>query len=128
MEIELGDDDREEIMKKIIVTMFLVLTGPFGIQLAQANSTAFENVSKLSKIPVERMSARTHADGFETFYGERFAVEEVVNVESADGLPSEILKQNQIELRDGGIFYPEEVQFALRVRSGGINKAPHTTD
>ncbi len=112
-------------MKKIIITMFLVLTGPFGMQLANAD-TGFEDNTQFSKIRVERMSDKTYADGFETYYGERFAVEEVVNAK--DGQAAEILKQDQIELKDGGIFYPEEVEFALRVRGEGINKAPHTTD
>ncbi len=118
-------------MKKIIVTMFLVLTGPFGLQLAHAGSAALDSGNQFSKIPVERMSARTRADGFETFYGERFKIEEVVNAE-ADCTAKEILEQNQIELKDGAIFYPEEVKFALRERKGGvegiINKAPHTAD
>ncbi len=112
-------------MKKIIITMFLVLTGPFGLQLANASSELGAGV-QISKIPVERMSDKTYADGFETYYGERFAVEEVVNAQ--DVKPAQILKQDQIELKNGGIFYPEEVEFALRVRGGGINKAPHTTD
>ncbi|MAF78036.1 MAG: hypothetical protein CME60_07725 [Halobacteriovoraceae bacterium] len=123
----LADDEREDYMKKIIITMFLVLTGPFGIQLTHASQGALEGATEFSKIPVERMSEKTHADGFETFYGERFAVEEVVNVET-EAKASEILKQNQIELKDGGIFYPEEVEFALRIRGGGLNKAPQTTD
>lgn len=113
-------------MKKIIITMFLVLTGPFGIQMANASSN-FEDGAQFSKIRVERMSDKTYADGFETYYGEKFLVEEVVNAVDVQK-PAEILKQNQIELKDGGIFYPEEVEFALRVRGGGINKAPHTTD
>ena len=77
------------------------------------------------------MSARTHADGFETYYGERFKIEEVVNAKE-DCNAKEILEQHQIELQDGAIFYPEEVKFALRERRGGaigvINKAPQTTD
>lgn len=112
-------------MKKIIITMFLVLTGPFGMQLAHANAD-LESGVQVSKIPVDRMSEKTRADGFETYYGERFAVKEVVNAK--DTKPAEILKQNQIELKDGGIFYPEEVEFALRVRGEGLNKAPQTTD
>jgi len=112
-------------MKKIIITMFLVMTGPFGLQLAHAN-TNLESGIQVSKIPVERISDRTRADGFETYYGEKFTVKEVVNAK--DTKPVEILKQNQIELRDGGIFYPEEVEFALRIRRQGINKAPQTTD
>jgi len=112
-------------MKKIIITMFLVVTGPLGMRLAHAN-TNLESDIQVSKIPVERMSDKTRADGFETYYGERFALKEVVNAK--DTKPTQILKQNQIELKDGGVFYPEEVQFALRVRGEGINKAPQTTD
>ena len=42
----LADDEREDYMKKIIITMFLVLTGPFGIQLTHASQGALEGATE----------------------------------------------------------------------------------
>lgn len=114
-------------MKKIITTLVLVLTGTLTINTTFAGeSLSISEEAQYSKIPVERASDKTKAQGFETYYGEVFAADEVVGVDAQEAKVLDVLKQDQIELKDGGIFYPEEVEFALRERRGGsrVNKLP----
>ena len=77
------------------------------------------------RIPVALARKVKNAQALETFYGE------VINVSEIQGLNSrniqQVLRRHQIELRDGEIFYPEEIEFLL-TKPGSIQKAPHTPD
>lgn len=81
--------------------------------------------SAYQRIPVALARKVKNAEALETFYGE------VINLRDVQGLNArniqQVLQRHQIELRDGEIFYPEEIEFLL-TKPGTVEKAPHTPD
>jgi hypothetical protein len=81
--------------------------------------------SMWERVPVALAAKVKNPQALETFYGDIIDVSKI-RVRSQSNV-AELLRGHQIELRDGQIFYPEEIEFLLS-RRGTNEKAPHTPD
>ncbi|MDC1174853.1 hypothetical protein OAT67_05725 [Bacteriovoracaceae bacterium] len=113
-------------MKKLltVLLMTLIMT-PYaqGFDL-------YKNIEKLEKVEVKKVKANTRAVGFETFRGEVMSLRDVKKKWFKKKTLKEVLSREEIELVNGQILYPEEVEFGLVIntRLGDKNRAPHGDD
>lgn len=81
--------------------------------------------SMWDRIPVALAQKVKNPQALETFYGDIIDVSKIKDLSQSN--VSQLLRSHQIELRDGQVFYPEEIEFLLQ-RRGTLEKAPHTPD
>lgn len=101
-------------MKALIQVLTLIAMSFVINNSAQAQSADIE------KVPAAVVEASAEVDSLELYDGDKISV---VEIRSHSRRAGAILGADQIELNNGEIIYPEEVQFAV-VR-GISNKNPH---
>ena len=80
------------------------------------------------RIHVNQARPETQMKVVETFYGDIISVDSVINLQRPVNL-GKIMRSHQIELSDGQIFYPEEVEYLINSKGPkAMEKAPHTPD
>ncbi len=109
------------------MTRLLLAFGIFMTSLVLSHGTlAGDSISRnYDRVPVALADRAHNTKALETFYGDVIKVGEVRSANSSD--VRELLNSHQIELNDGEIFYPEEIEYLLVPRGGDL-KAPHTPD
>gem|GEM_PF-3260373 len=115
-------------MTKLILVMTLIVTPLLLTPGALAGEAKFSDMENVQRIPVSLAQRAKRIEALETFYGD---VLRVSNIKTSDSNIQNILRSAQIEMNDGQIFYPEEIEYLLKKEiggMGGINKAPHTPD
>jgi hypothetical protein len=121
--------EKEEDMKRIL-TILAVITASLVVLDASASETA---TKFYQRIPVEFVNTATTGSALETHYGELISLREIALRPAGQQIGS-VLERDQIELKSGHIFYPEEIKFVLKAKSmgqgglPGIMRAPHTPD
>jgi len=120
---------KEEDMKRILTILAVITASVVAIAASAAETTP----QLYSKIPVEFVNPSTTGNGLETHYGELISLREIA-LKPAGNKIGIVLSRAQIELRNGDIYYPEEIKFVLKAKSlelgnvPGIMRAPHTPD
>lgn len=113
-----GIPKSEDIMKlgkALMITLALFL----GMDAMAGN---------LQRLHVTEASPETRMKAVETFYGDVISVDRVINLQQPVDL-GKIMKSQQLELSDGQIFYPEEVEYLIDSKGPrALEKAPHTPD
>lgn len=97
-----------------------------SLVLSQGTLAGDTTGKNFHRIPVSLASKVKNPEALETFYGDVIKVGEVTNFNASN--VRRLLKDHQIELKDGEIFYPEEIKYLLVGKKGGNQKAPHTPD
>ena len=92
---------------KRILTILAVITASL-VAMAAANASELH----YNKIPVELVSPATTGNALETHYGDIIKLREIA-LKPAGSKIGSVLSRSQIELRNGDIFYPEEIKFVL---------------
>lgn len=102
--------------------LLVVLLMPLLISQGTYGQTRYD-ARLYDRIPVSLAAKVKNPQALETFYGE---VIELRNIREASSTEiKKILEGSQIELRDGEIFYPEEVEYLLQLKAGIKDRAPH---
>lgn len=101
-------------MKKIVQIIALAVIGMLiaGASEVEAAST-YKKVTEIVKVQTKKVTKTTKAEGLELETGRKIHLDRVVKRRFKKKRISEILRRDQIELTNGEIIYPEEVQFAL---------------
>lgn len=83
------------------------------------------------KVEVSQVSPKAEVSALETYYGEVLKVDSMLGHSKKAPL-GKLIEAHQIEMKDGSIYYPEELEYVIESaasgRIGAINKAPHTPD
>ncbi|MCP4912862.1 MAG: hypothetical protein GY909_07065 [Oligoflexia bacterium] len=96
-------------MKKLIAALLMtLLMTPYaqGFDL-------YKNIDQVEKVEVKKVKASTRAVGFETFAGDVLSLQDVKKKWFKKKTLKEVLSRTEIELINGQIIYPEEVEFGL---------------
>jgi hypothetical protein len=93
---------------KLLIQITLLLT----VMLALGN-TAEAASKKTKRVRAERVTKKTEAKGIETYGGRIVKLTSIKKRLFRKKNIAEILRRGQIELSNGEILYPEEVEFAL---------------
>ncbi len=112
---------REETMNLVKAT--IILTCIFIGQSALSMDMIRLQVGEVNpNIPVEKV---------ETYYGEVLKIGDMKGFSKREPLKS-VIHSRQIEMKNGNIYYPEEVEYVIESvasgRFGANQKAPHTPD
>lgn len=110
-------------MTRYLLAIGILMT---SLLLSQGTLAGDKTGEEYNRIPVSLASKVRNPEALETFYGDVIDVKEVKNLDSSN--VRRLLKAHQIELKDGEIFYPEEIQYLLVGKKGSNQKAPHTPD
>ena len=103
---------------KLMTLLALSLTFSHG-----AMARLPKNPLLIKKIPVETVKSSTKALGLETYEGRKIALSAVKKKWFTKKTLHEVLKRDQIELKNGEIIYPEEVEFGLALKKYMANRA-----
>lgn len=107
-------------MTRTMMTLVLILAPLLMTQGAYGQTY---DASLYDRIPVTLAAKVKNPEALETFYGEILETRQIRDFSRTD--IERLLEGSQIEMRDGQIFYPEEVEYILRLRSGIKDRAPH---
>ncbi|MBT3583379.1 MAG: hypothetical protein HN509_00620 [Halobacteriovoraceae bacterium] len=100
-------------MKRLLKLLILALI-PFAMMASESiASDKYKKLAKLKQVSTTQVTARTVAKGMETFYGERISLREVKKRWFRKKTIKEVLSREEIELSNGQILYPNEIEFAL---------------
>jgi hypothetical protein len=101
-------------MKKIVQFLALAVIGMLLAGASEVEAASrYKKITKIVKITTEKVTKSTKAAGLELGSGRKIHIDRVVKRRFKKKKVSEILRRDQIELTNGEIIYPEEVQFAL---------------
>ncbi|GEM_PF-6049911 len=101
-----------EILKAILFTTIVVFA---ATEMSHA---------KIQKISVKQISPATRAAGFQTFRGEVLKAGNLGDSRERIVNAAEVIKKDFIEMKDGEIYYPEEIEYVFQVEGGTKFKAP----
>ncbi|ATH08120.1 hypothetical protein BIY24_09210 [Halobacteriovorax marinus] len=102
-----------EVLKAILFTTVVIFA---ATEMSHA---------KIEKISVKRVSPITKAAGFQTFHGKILRAGDLENSAHRIVNAAEVIKKDFIEMKDGEIFYPEEIEYVFQVKGPGhTSKAP----
>lgn len=113
-------------MTRLLIGLWIFMTSLLVSHGTLAGERVYIADAAYDRIPVALARKVKNAAALETFYGEVIRVNDIQGINPRN--IERALRQHQIELRDGEIFYPEEIEFLLQRRPGTIEKAPHTPD
>ncbi len=119
-------------MKRILTILAVVVAALISLE-ASASGEKAPTVKVLEKIPVELVKSAAVVTALETYYGKLIKMKEVSNMPSFSSMGN-ILSKNQIELKGGEVVYPEEIEFAWKLKAQDVAalsrviRAPHTPD
>ena len=102
-------------MKKTIQILCLLAISILLTGMAHAGSLNRKGLS-LKRVRANLVNSVTKVAGLETFYGESFAISEIVGFGRGTSA-SRILKSEAIRLRNGQVYTPEESEYAYVPRS-----------
>jgi hypothetical protein len=115
-----------EMLKLMVIAAVTVLIG---------TEVAF---AKIEKIKVENASPATRAAGFKTYEGKLLRTKNLVITNKKVIQAKKVIESDFIEMEDGDIYYPEEIEFIYSVNGGKIprtfkapkedEKAPQDSD
>lgn len=101
-------------MKKIVQLLALAAIGMLIAGASEVEAASrYKQVTEIVKVTTEKVTKSTKAEGLELGSGRKIHIDRVVKRRFKKKRVSEILRRDQIELTNGEIIYPEEVQFAL---------------
>jgi hypothetical protein len=101
-------------MKKILQLITLAILAMIFAGASEAEaSPKYKKVTEIVKVKTNNVTKKTQAAGLELDNGRKIHIDRVVKRRFKKKRISEILRRDQIELTNGEIIYPEEVQFAL---------------
>jgi len=101
-------------MKKILQIITLAIIGMLITGASEAQgASSYKRVTEIVKVETKKVTKSTKAAGLELESGRKIHLDRVVKRRFKKKRISEILRRDQIELTNGEIIYPEEVQFAL---------------
>ena len=100
-----------EVLKLMIIAAVTVLIG---------TEVAF---ARIEKIKVENISPATKAAGFKTYEGKLLRTKNLLLTNKKVIQASKVLKVDFIEMEDGEIFYPEEIEFVYSVNGKKMPRA-----
>lgn len=120
-------------MKKILQLIALAFTVMLMTGVSEAQASKYKKVTEIVKVETKKVTKKTEAAGIELETGRKIHMDKIVKRRWKKKKVSEILRRDQIELTNGEIIYPEEVQFALvpetrLVRVHMEGKAPRGDD
>jgi len=93
-----------EMLKTMLIATFIVFV---GMEVAHA---------KIEKISVKSINPTTKAAGFQTFEGKVLRVGDLENSRRRVIQAVKVIKGDFIEMKNGEIFYPEEIEFVFSVK------------
>ena len=94
--------------------------------------------AQIEKISVSQVNAATKAAGFKTFGGKLLRTRDLQITNHKIIQAQKVIKTDFIEMKDGEIYYPEEIEFVYSVKDGVVpskfkapkeeEKAPQDSD
>ena len=100
-------------MKKIVQIIALAIIEMLITGASEAQAAKYKKVTEIVKVVTKKVTKKTQAAALELETGRKIHIDRVVKRRFKKKRISEILRRDQIELTNGEIIYPEEVQFAL---------------
>lgn len=94
-----------EMLKTMLIAAFIVF---LGMEVANA---------KIEKISVKSVNPMTKAAGFQTFEGKILRAGDLENSKRRIVQATKVIKGDFIEMKNGEIFYPEEIEFVFSVKN-----------
>ncbi|OUR97816.1 hypothetical protein A9Q84_06350 [Halobacteriovorax marinus] len=104
-----------EMLKTMLIAAFVVF---LGMEVANA---------KIQKISVKNVKPTTRAAGFQTFAGQILRTGDLEIARRRVIQAEKVIKGDFIEMKNGEIFYPEEIEFVFSIKAAKgprIFKAP----
>ncbi|WP_372654992.1 hypothetical protein [Halobacteriovorax sp.] len=101
-----------EILKALIFTTVVIFA---ATEMSHA---------KIEKISVQQVSPSTKAAGFQTYRGQILKAGNLGDSRNRVVNASDVIKKDFIEMKDGEIYYPEEIEYVFQVKGGTKFKAP----
>ncbi|PIK15906.1 hypothetical protein [Halobacteriovorax sp. JY17] len=101
-----------EILKALIFTTVVIFA---ATEISHA---------RIEKISVKKVNPATEAAGFQTFRGKILRAGDLENSARRVVKAEDVIKKDFIEMKDGEIYYPEEIEYVFQVKGGQTFKAP----
>lgn len=80
--------------------------------------------AKIEKISVKKINILTKAAGFQTFRGKVLRAGDLESSKQRVVQAVDVIKKDFIEMKDGEIYYPEEIEYVYQVKGIRTFKAP----
>jgi hypothetical protein len=119
----------ENAMEMLRMMMIAAVTVLIGTEVAFA---------RIEKIKVSQVSPATKAAGFRTYEGKLLRTRDLEITNSKVIQAQKVIKEDFIEMENGEIYYPEEIEFVYSVNGGKMprtfkapkeeERAPHDND
>lgn len=101
-----------EILRAILFTTVVIFA---ATEMSQA---------KIEKISVKQVNPITKAAGFQTYRGKVLRAGDLQDSGNRVVNAQKVIKKDFIEMKDGEIYYPEEIEYVFQVKNGNSFKAP----